>query len=154
MQRHGQIEMIGLVILVVILIFGALFYVRFQMLQPVQSKQDDTLVTTQAYNLLSALLPLPLCEKRTIKDALIQCSEGISAPFCADYSSCQILHEQLPIILGSVLDHSLGLKYSFHARSENAVFFEIPGCTRGITPSYPFQESGKNYEIVLTLCKN
>ncbi len=154
MKRHGQIEMIGLVILVVILIFGALFYLRFHVLQPVQATQDSTLVTAQGYHLLSALLPLPLCDKKTIKDALIHCSEGTSDAFCADLSSCQALHNRLPTILEPAIDHSLGLQYSFQARSENAVFFQIPGCTRGISPSYPFQESGKNYEIALTLCKN
>ena len=154
MASRAQIEMIGLVILVVILLFGALFYVRFQVLQPVQSHQDSTLVTTQAYNLLGALLSLPLCEKKTVKQAFIQCSETSTASFCGDLTSCQALKTQLPQILGPAVDRALGLNYSLTARSEEAVFFSISGCTRGITPSYPFQESGKNYEIILTLCKN
>lgn len=153
-MKTAQIEMIGLVLLVTLLLIGGLFYLRFIVLQPEPLATDSTLRTTQVTNLLTALLPLTLCDDKTVRNALAQCATYPDTPFCADRTGCDAIHTSLPPILDATLSRPLGLAYNLTARTPDDAFFSIGPCTTGTAITLPFQEEGKNYELLLRICKN
>lgn len=153
MNTKAQIEIVGLLVIVLLIILGALFYLKFVILQPTPPASESTMRTTQAYNLLNALIPLHLCEEKTLKQALVQCAERPSEPLCAGKTSCDALHTFLPAIVDPVMRDALALNYSFTARTEDREFFTLPGCATGVVPRYTFEEEGKIYELSFKLCK-
>jgi len=99
-MKKGQIEMIGLVLVVLLLLVGALFYLRFSFSPSTSVSSPSDLDVVRASNLLVALSHLSLSckeEREEVSSLLVRCAHGES--FCG-VSSCSYLEEQLdPLIL-------------------------------------------------------
>ena len=86
-MKKGQLEMIGLMIIVIILVLGGLFYLRFA-LTPEEKKEDTSV---QAYNLMNAVLNVYICGNTSLRSAIVSCDLGESicdndCDFNGDYS--------------------------------------------------------------------
>ena len=69
-------EIMGMMIIVIILVIAALFYVKFAVLQP-KKEGASTLVQEQAYNLMNAVLNVKVCWGNvSVRDAIKACKEG------------------------------------------------------------------------------
>lgn len=152
-MRKGQTEMIGLVVIVVLLMIGALFYVRFGILDKEKPKEESTVRVTQAYNLMNALINLQLCEDKSLGDALAQCKEEQNKIFCKEQTACDFVKQEVPHILDPILHETIGVEYSFEAKKGEEVYLSFGRCETGInSPPFRFPESKPRYQAFFKLC--
>ena len=100
MFKRAQIEMIGLVIVVIILVIGLLLYVKFGVLRD-EVKQDTTSENAYVINLMNGIFNLKLCEKDKIKvdEAIIKCfNEG---QVCGE-EACNYVKTELKTIIAEI----------------------------------------------------
>ena len=78
MIKKGQVEMIGLVLFVIILVIGLLFYVKFGVLKDNGPKEDTALKQAYATNLMGAVLNVKVCESAPVKidEGIVACFNG------------------------------------------------------------------------------
>ncbi len=151
-MRNGQIEMVGLVFLVVLLVLGGLFYLKFVVLQPpapgvvVESE-------SQARNFLYGMIHVPLCQNQTTLEVIHLCStQGETA--CGN--ACQTLQQELPHLFTPVFTTVFHTNYTFTAQEnlQQPAFFTLgKKCSLGgtkvsITPQY----EDSSYRLALELC--
>lgn len=150
-MRKGQLEMIGLMIIVIIIVIAALFYVRFALVQK-EEKQDITL-PTQAFNLMNAVLNVDICEGMTFRSAVVSC--GIGGSVCGE--ECDFAGDSSVFSdrIDSIVRDVTYLEYSFYVSKGEIDVFKIEGCKFGIdSSSYPISERDQYYTARFKLCKN
>ena len=147
-MKKAQLEMIGLMIIVIILVLGGLFYLRFA-LTPEEKKEDTSV---QAYNLMNAVLNVYICGNTSLRSAIVSCDLGESicdndCDFNGDYS---FFSNQLDNIVSKVTY----LNYSFYVNKGEIEVFKVEGCKYGqASQSYPISERNEYYEVFFKLCK-
>ena len=152
MTKKAQAEMLGLVLIIAVLLIAALFYVRFSIFGAKEHREESTIRVTQASNLMNALINLPLCEEKTLKELLPQCAQT-TTPFCGHPNTCIYLEQELPSIIDPILHTSLGIDYTFEAATDTP-FLTFGQCTTGTnSPPLRFTEHGKHYQASFKLCK-
>lgn len=153
--KKGQTEIVGLLIVVILLVIGGLFYVKFVVLKP-ESKGADEIVQVQAYNLMNSILNIKLCNNNvTVRDAIKACKFG---NMLCGQDACSYLENELKSII-SVSTPKDYLDYEFKAGKPDGhecvePFFEIEtsSCRYGVTsPRYINVEA--NYCTMLKLCR-
>ena len=103
-MKKGQIETMGLVIIVILLVFIAIFALSF-MIKPKQESED--ILKLKANALRSSLLKTNLCEGVTVKDELESCND-----YSLCFDSCDYLEgEVVKIIKGSLEKEKYYFKY-------------------------------------------
>ena len=151
-MTKGQMEMIGLVIIVVLLVIGALFYVKFSVFGSNQKREESTVRVTQAYNLMNALLNIALCEK-PLKEALIACKEQPSEQYCEGKDACAYVKEKVPTVVDPILHQNIGAEYLFEAKKGEEVFLTFGNCEIGTnSPPLRFGSQGRQYQAYFKLC--
>jgi len=96
-DKKAQMEIMGMMIIVIILVIAALFYVKFVVLQP-KKEGASTLVQEQAYNLMNAVLNVKVCDGNvSVRDAIKACKEG--EDLCGDNACIYIGDEIKTIVL-------------------------------------------------------
>lgn len=139
MYKKGQIEMIGLVIVVILLVIGLLFYFKFGILRKEQPESDPTRELAYANNLIGALFNVEVCNgEYKIEEILIRCFEdkqGYSTSmFCDELGSCDYAEREIGNIIGE-----LGLKsykkYSISIRKDSDTVAIKEDCETGILSS-------------------
>ncbi|MBI2148627.1 hypothetical protein HYU23_03020 [Candidatus Woesearchaeota archaeon] len=100
-KKKSQIEMIGLVIVVIILAVGLLLYVRFAVFREETNTQDSSIELAYLTNLMSSIFNVKVCESSPIKF-----DEGIGVCFqdgqiCGE-NACDYLKGQTKDILGKL----------------------------------------------------
>ena len=152
-MKKGQMEMIGLVIIVILLIIGALFYVRFGVLGQTNKKEESTVKVTQAYNLMNALININICQDKPLKDALAQCKEEPTKLFCTNQDACTFAKKQIQLIVDPLLHTTVGLDYTFQAKTGEDVYLTFGKCETGTnSPPLRFTSNGKQYQAYFRLC--
>ncbi len=111
MRKKGQMEIMGLVLIVVLISLGFLFYLRFSVLSP--DKGDVRKSTTEsalASNIINTMLSTTSkdCQNREIKELIQDCAGSVQI-VCDDYSgsppnSCQYIEG----FFSEILDKTLG----------------------------------------------
>ena len=145
-MKNGQIEMMGLVIIVILIILGGLLFVRFG-LQGQEPRQETSIQTAQTYHLLNAMLKIELCPKTSIKRAIGACNNGQNA---CNQEACQLLKTEI----GKILEETSYKKTAFYVYNNDAEVIKINDCKYGTaSPPYFFKDENKDYEIVLKQCK-
>ena len=148
----GQTEMIGLVIIVVLLVIAALFYVKFSVFGSEQKREESTVRVTQAYNLMNALINVQMCEK-PLKEALAQCKENPQETYCENKDACTFVKEELPLIVDPILHDTIGVEYSFEAKRGEEAFLSFGTCEIGTnSPPLRFTDKAKQYQAYFKLC--
>lgn len=153
-MKRAQIEMIGLVLVVVLLLLGALFYLRFGILDKENKREASTLKGTQAFHLTNALVKVRFCDT-SLEDVLIQCEEEPALAFCGRENACAFLEQEIPKIVDPLLHKNVGVRYTFFAQKGEEAFFRLQdtfgGCITGVnSPAYSFK--GRRYKVFFKLC--
>lgn len=147
-MNKGQIEIMGLLIVVILIVMGAMFYVKFVVLakKPVDQTSKQNI---QATNLINAIMNIRVCDNTvTIKESFTLC--GNNEPVCNEQNSCKYIQDQLVPIIDSTLD----FKYSFYVKKIDEEIIKIENCGDEATasPSYTFSDKGTIYEAYFMLC--
>jgi len=103
--RKGQMEIIGLVIVVILIALGMLFLLKFVVFQPVGEERVSFTQSQLASNTLGSILnTITTCQedgKVTISDLIQDCASGKDCD--GDVSSCDFLRDTVSLILDSSL---------------------------------------------------
>lgn len=157
MSRSAQIEMIGLVIVVILLVIGLLFYFKFGILRKEMTAGDPTRDLVYATNLMGALLNIEVCEQEyKLDEVLVRCfedSQGYSTGvFCNDLGSCDYAKEEIEKIMAD-LELKSYQKYSISIKEGSESFVLKEDCETGILASTvvitPEQE---HYTVDFRIC--
>ena len=99
--RKGQIEMIGLVIVVVLLAIGLLLYVKLVVFKEGAAKQDVSVENAYLTNLMGAVFNVKICSSDPIKveEGIINCFNGMQ--ICGE-EACRYLKDQIKEIIGDI----------------------------------------------------
>lgn len=153
-NKKSQTEMIGLVILVVLIVIGLVFYVKFAIVDA-KPKADTSLDQQRAIFIAGAIAKVYLYENVSLQDAVAMCDSGMS-------DSCDKIKELLPKIvkasLGSEYDVAAVGKdekgFSFNASSKGKQVIAVGECSFGTAGSYPFKSdiTNKEYSLVYKIC--
>ena len=144
-MKKAQIEIVGLLIVVILIVLGGIFYLKFAVLnkKPVEQTSRQNI---QATNLINALMNIRLCDNKfTMKESLILC--GNKELLC-DEDACNYIKDQLKLI-----DDNIDYKHSFYVKKDQDKIINIEGCEEGIaSPASSFSDKGTYYEAYLLLC--
>lgn len=161
MYRKGQIEMIGLVIVVILLAIGLLFYFKFGILRADSDLgEDPTIETTYVNNLMGAVLNMGICENErgidSLEGAVVTCfDEGDYSggeSLCNGMGSCDYSKTEIKRIM-SELELKKYRKLSVSVEKNNNVVDIIGDCEIGIVGRTrvitPMREA---YTVKFTIC--
>ena len=139
MGRRGQgSEVVGLLVIIVFIIVGALLYLRLSSFSPVEGNLADIRASTEAYSLLKAMMAVNVDEPL---DALsYRCYSG----------ECDELQERVRDMLDASLPE--GKNHWFSLEAEGQPLFAFGDCRVGILGSYPFRYEGIFFEARLRVC--
>jgi len=123
-SRRSQMEIMGLMVVVILLIVGVLFALKFVVLKkPAETRQEYSR-TQMASNMGLALMSATTenCRETAIKDLLIDCAQWPEAGgtiTCGDGSgSCDYVNRTIGHILNSTLNQ-WRVRYYFSASTSN-----------------------------------
>lgn len=153
-MKKAQTEMIGLVILVVLIVLGLVFYLKFAVLD-VKPKTDTSLDQQRAIFIAGAIAKVYLYENVSLQNAVAMCDSGVT-------DSCDKIKELVPKIvkvsLGGEYDVAVTDKdekgFSFNASSKGKQVIAVGECKFGTAGSYPFKSdiTNKEYSLTYKLC--
>jgi len=145
-MKKAQMEVIGLVIIVILILVGVLMFVRFVVLAP-QSSQKTTIESLEANNLLSALLKTTICEI-SVLDAIKECQQATTI---CNQNACTYTEDKIQEIMEASLD--VKTDYKIEVLTNNNPLFNLGSCERGINSApYSIPSQGVTYTIKLKLC--
>jgi hypothetical protein len=148
MFRKGQVEMIGLVIVVVLIAIGGLFYVKFAMISD-ENKVDfrSNEHSIRANNLMGALANLELCEGEiSLREMFAMIGPTV---VCDGKTAQEYLDQEIPLIF-----EATGLEnYRYWVVESGSTIFEAGDCEYGIeSAKYAFSYNGRTFESHLRFC--
>ncbi len=161
MHKRGQIEMIGLVIVVILLAIGLLLYFKFGILRGnSDTGEDPTLEIAYVNNLMGAVLNMEICENErsinSIEGAVISCFEessfGGDEMLCNGLTSCGYSEFEIKKIIDELKlkkFRKFSLSVENNDKSANIINdceTGIVGRTRVITPER------EAYTVKFTVC--
>lgn len=95
-DRNGQVEMIGMVIVVVLLVLGALFFLKFGILRGENEINSKPAVdASYGSNFLNAISNIKYCEKYSLSEVLDSCYND---KIMCDKEACSYLNEEIKAI--------------------------------------------------------
>ena len=157
-DKKAQMEIMGMMIIVIILVIAALFYVKFVVLQP-KKEGASTLVQEQAYNLMNAVLNVKVCWGNvSVRDAIKACKEG--GNLCGeDEDACIYIGDEIKTIVSMSMPKDYA-DYQFIAGKPVSSGCEQPfldvktkECKYGVTsPRYINVEA--EYCTIFKLCRS
>ena len=149
-MKKSQIEMFGLLILVMLIAISLVIAVRFMLGSSSQSEIPvEPRLTSQAINLELALTRTSVCENTDFTNVLIAC--------CNDQDSCgknacdlakEILDSSLPQLIPNQ-----NYNVSFSIQNKECLTSSKGSCEEFVTSSYPIKNSGSVYNMVVSICK-
>ncbi|MBC8500599.1 MAG: hypothetical protein ISS25_01020 [Nanoarchaeota archaeon] len=138
MRRKGQMEIMGLIVIVILLTLGMVFIVSFKTSQPKRevkkSYEDDQL----ASNFIIAFLKTNSdCRKHTIENMIQDCAieKRIN---CNGLSSCKYVNETINVFLDKTLK-KLGKKFKFEIEGVSEEILFEADCTADQEKDSAFQ---------------
>lgn len=140
MKARGQVETIGLLVIVLLLIVIGLIVLRFSLHAP-SSSLPDTRSSLESTKLLQALV-LTKIQGDSFADHSQRCS--------TDRTACLLFQQELERIFSLLLRK--GQQYNFSLSLSDQNLFTLGRCSTGVMSSYPFTAGGGFYEASLRLC--
>ena len=137
-MKKGQIEIMGLVIIVILLVLIAIFALSF-IIKPEQ--ENENVLKLKANALRSSLLKTNLCRDITVKDEIENCVDGYHE--CVD---CTVLKQEIEKMIRSSLDNE---KYNFFVSNDEGSFINIDNCVDSVTA---ISQNLRNSKIDVALC--
>lgn len=146
-MKKAQMEIIGLVVIVTIVVVAVILFVRFSLLDQ-QPHTSTSIESVEANNLLNALLKTTICEI-SVQDAIQECNQKI--PLC-NQEPCSYTSDKIKEILGASIDEKTD--YSFEALADNDPLIKVDNCRTGISAApFSIPSRGVVYTINLKLCE-
>jgi hypothetical protein len=150
-NRKAQIEMIGLVIVVILLAIGFLFYVKFGILDQDVSSEDPAIEQVYITNLMVSLMNVKVCENDPIqlKEAVVRCfnQELACGESACDYSSGQIKSLINQIGINKYKNYSVWLVKS------GKIEYVLNECKTGIqTSTTIISPQNGHYQVYFRVC--
>jgi len=120
----SQMEIMGLVVIVILVSIAMLFVIRFVILQPAEDYKSDYVDMEIASNLVSSILKTtsPDCYHNTFRELLQDCAENPDNPSITcttGEDSCVFVKGKLNQILGATLD-DWGTKFQLNAKMDGS----------------------------------
>ena len=146
--NKGQVEMIGLVIVVILIVFGALFYVKFLMITEVnEGDRLSPIDSIKANNLMGAVANLQVCGGNyTIGEMISMVGTGNG---CGDKSAEEYLQEFIPPVFEEL---EIG-NYRFWVMENQQEVFGIGECVYGLeSGSYVLIVDNRYFKTHLKFC--
>lgn len=140
MRKRGQVETVGLLVIVLLLIVIGILVLRFSLRSP-SSSLPDTRSSLESTHLLQALV-LTTIQGDSFADHSQRCS--------TDRNACLLFQQELERVFSLLLQK--GQKYSFSLHLSDQDLFTLGRCSTGVVSSYPFTAGGGFYEASLRLC--
>lgn len=144
----GQVEIIGLVVVVIIIVIGVLFYIGFGLKKAPQ--KESSIEIGYASNLLSSVLNVQVCNNtKQISEAIVACFND--QQIC-DMDACDYVKSETKVIMDRI-DIKEFENYYFYAErgSEKKEFSKE--CKFGTqVDSKIVGPSNENYQVNLKLC--
>lgn len=104
LTRKGQLEIMGLVLVVVLVSLGMLFLLKFVVFKPVGEERATFTRSQLATNTLDALIKTETeCEGRTIEELINDCIGFQQYDDCNGLGSCNFLDEKISFIFEETL---------------------------------------------------
>lgn len=146
MFKKAQIEMMGLLIIVILIVVGVFFYVSFVLNKPSEIPKTNV-ESIQARNLMNAVMNIQICENVTMKEAVVLCDRN---ELLCNEDSCRYIEENINNIVGDLIKK----QYAFVVeRNGEKMDITVGECDFGVnSPSYLFSESGIEYQAYFKLC--
>ncbi|MBI2107077.1 hypothetical protein HYT57_03765 [Candidatus Woesearchaeota archaeon] len=143
-MAKGQLESLGLVLIVLLLAVLLIFSLPF-ILKNDNQKEDDSL-RLRADALRNVLLQTSLCPDANVKEEILNCE--FDNPKCLD--SCDKLGGKIEEMIGTILEPNI--IYEFKVEGLNSVKSgDSSGCLN--TFSSASQPLSENSKVFLTLCE-
>ena len=146
-HMKGQIETLGLLVIVILLVFIGIFALKFMAFDN-KKVVDESFYSVKANNLLNAIQKASICDENMEK-AIVACFEENS--FCGRTDVCSFVEEEI----NKIIDESLEEDISFTAKDSQYgnIGIEIVNCNAGISSVSSFIRSGYGvYELSLKIC--
>jgi len=157
-QRKGQMEIMGLAIIIILVSLGLLFAVQWMLKQPAIKPVQRAKQAVVAANFLSAALGVTTeCNERTVRELLQDCALTGGVTKCGPETSCAFVDGKLKDLFNATLDE-WGQEYYFIIRGPAAVqrieFNEpCPGEREQKIHPLPVGTGGIRIELVLEMCR-
>lgn len=150
-------EIIGLVIIVIIVITGMLFFLVYKLSNPAKNIQKIYIDKEMATNFLISLTKTSVeeCHNIALSELITDCAKTYHSYVCNEYTSCQMVN----LTLIKILDKTLinwSISFNLTLEKTNLTFISL-NCTSKIKnreqgwvflPLYPGE-----MEITLDICK-
>ncbi|MBS3167488.1 hypothetical protein J4403_04790 [Candidatus Woesearchaeota archaeon] len=147
-MKKGQLEMVGLVIIVILLLVGLVIYAVLNKPNDTESKKEESI---RANNMRNSILLTSLCNTQT-KYAIQKCNEDSSFAGCNTDCKAYIT-QMLKKGNNPVSDELYNLKVTFESGSETKTLYSIGSCKKGITSTTDSVPSSVgNYRYSFILC--
>lgn len=141
MYKRGQIEMIGLVIVVILIVIGLLLYLRFSVFRQEQPEKDNSLDLVYINNLMVSIFNIRICNENPVKveEVLVMCLDSPENIFCGEKRVCEYAKDEIKKIMTS---------FSFRDYKKTSISIERGNDVVDITSDCEF--GIKSYTTIVT----
>jgi len=144
-MKKGQVEIMGLLVVVVLIIIGGVFYLKYCSTQKPDTQIEVNIRQIQTINAVKALMNLRVCD-REMKEAILLCADDMQL---CEQDACEYLDE----FVKGVYDRVLEDEYLFVIKERESELLKIGGCDYGVSSGpYLIQEEGRYFEVNLKIC--
>lgn len=144
-MRKGQVEIMGLMIVVVLIIIGGVFYLKYCTTQPVNTQAEANIRQIQTINAVKALMNLKVCEV-DMKQAIYLCANDMQ--LCNE-DACLYLNKFITEVYDKILEDD----YLFVINKGESELLSIGACEFGVSSGpYLIEEQRSKFEITLKVC--
>lgn len=164
-RRKAQIEMIGLVMIVVIVVTGLLLFMVQKMSQPVKSIQKAYINEKTANDMITNMEDINVieCNGLPLSTLIVDCAKSQPSLYCDnDYSSCYVANRTIFDILNRTLiewDVAFTFSISSSFRGQFINFTNFRCGSREVISAFEYlslfsevSETSENVEIKLKIC--
>ncbi|MBI4448389.1 hypothetical protein HY643_05400 [Candidatus Woesearchaeota archaeon] len=151
-MRRAQVEMIGLLIIVFLLIVVGFFFL--QLSKPKESNVEAGKESVRVNSLLNAMKKFTVCEGYSLNDVLANCENG-DAAVCGASSSCGLAKDTVKNISDALL-----VTYNYKFVVDELANFEVSSgrCVEGVdkissAESFLSVGGGKKLTLSYSFCK-
>lgn len=145
-SRKAQIEMIGLLVIVILFIFIGIFAIRFA-LRPESTIVAEMRTNIMVNNMLNAIIKTNTQFNKDISELIVDC-------YNTDANACTFVKQEIPKIIELSLGKQQNYEFSVFANKEEFEELSIKkgSCKYGNTADYTKRAENVNFEIKLKLC--
>ena len=141
--KKGQIEIVGLVVIIVLLAVLAIIFLWFYTRVGTDSLTSELRGAYQGTNMLLALMETTTTSGVLFEDLVENCAQGV----------CHELEQESKIILNLAFLKKKFTFSIFKAKDTEAVFILVENtCKNGLVSDSMLRKNGVNYKLVLKIC--